>query len=158
MCCPVDDHSIRITTRGDLVEETPADRPALEMLDTDPADMASWLPVVESGRRVLLPEVPGSLPLVREAAAFGVLRLVADPSDQEQVEDERWRVGRRAVSDDELAALVAVLRRRMSEGRQARPEPGTAPRVLLLAFNRKDLDRAAKVYARVQRWGGESSS
>ncbi len=146
---------MRITTAGDLVEEAPA-RPVRELLDVDPADLAAWLPEVEAGNRVLLPDVPGSLPIVREAVAYGVVGLVSDHSDAEQVEHARDVVARRAVDDAELAVLTTVLRGRLAEGRAGTPDPRTAPRVLLVAFNRQELSRIATPYRRLESWGAQS--
>ncbi len=151
----MDDHSVRITSAGDVVEEAPA-RPVKELLDVDPADLAAWLPEVEAGNRVLLPDVPGSLPIVREAVAYGVVGLVSDGADAEQVEHARAVVSRRAVDDAELAALTTVLRDRLAEGRGATPDPRTAPRVLLVAFNRQELGRISTPYQRLETWGAQS--
>lgn len=151
----MDETSVRITPAGDLVEEAPPTQVRL-LPEVDPADLAAWLPLVERGVRVLLPDVPGSLAIVREAVAYGVLGLVHDFEDEAEVEQAHSVVSRRAVTSDELTALTTVLRQRLETGSGAIPDPRTAPRVLLVAFNKQELTRHAATYVRLERWGAEA--
>jgi hypothetical protein len=130
-----------------------AEAPVEALLGTDPADLAAWLPVVEDGGRVLLPALPGARALVREAVACGVVALVPDDAPEQDVATARTALASREVDPDDVAALLVVLRDRLRRGAGARPDPRTAPTVVLLAFGRGELRRLHRAGLRLEDWG-----
>lgn len=130
------------------------------LLEVDPADLASWFPVVRAGGRVLLPDVPGSLPLVREAVACGLVALVPvgpDGAVPEVVEAAATTLAAGEPDPGDVAAVVAVLADRLGRGEGAHPDPRTAPRALLLAFGKGELRRLGRAARTLQAWGAATT-
>lgn len=123
------------------------------LADVDPADLGAWLPVVRDGGRVVLADVPGSLPLVREAVACGVLALVPDDASPEVLDQVVGTLAAGEVDPADRAALLTVLEDRLRRGAGARPDPRTAPRALLLAFGTGELRRLQRAGRTLGAWG-----
>ncbi|MGJ7441196.1 hypothetical protein [Aquipuribacter sp. MA13-6] len=118
---------------------------------TDPAEVGAWLPVLREGGSVVLPDVPGAATAVREALSFGLLRLVADPTDADLVAAAQEDLARQDVVEADRTAVVDLLERRLA-GETGLPD--TEPHVLVVAVQPGNARLAHQAQTFVSEVGG----